>query len=249
MKVQLEQIVQSSVRHFFLNPHCNLITMFKHWTAKDAASKVCETWRWRLGREEPSVAAPMLGRWTFTPSNRGAACSQCVGFTNFGEGDVFFCCRTVAPEIRTVANLQCFLGFLEMDGISFFLGFLEMDGISFNLHMSPTSALMASWHRKAPSTFVICLKLWPFAAVLHLQTPQGTLLPGCTMGWPADDQMRVRKTFLFLLYALGFCRLTQTMLWADLYLPIYPYLSISLSLKIPIQSNPIQCNQIQSNLI
>ena len=27
------------------------------------------------------------------------------------------------------ANLQCFLGFLEMDGISFFLGFLEMDGI------------------------------------------------------------------------------------------------------------------------
>ena len=83
----------------------------------------------------------------------------------------FFCCRTVAPEIRTVANLQCFLGFLEMDGISFFLGFLEMDGISFNLHMSPTSALIASWHRKAPSTFVICLKLWAFCCGLAPANP------------------------------------------------------------------------------
>ena len=167
----------------------------------------------------------MLGRWTFTPSNRGAACSQCVGFTSFGEGDLLFVVEPrnfpfkmveiirphlcyVAPEIRAVANLQCLLTFLELDGISF------------NFHKSRTSALMASWHRKAPSTFVICLKLWPFAAVLRLQALQGTLLTGCAVGWPADDQGRVWKTFLFFLYALGFCWLTQTMLSAELYLSI-----------------------------
>lgn len=229
---------------FFVDTHCNLITMFKPWTAKDAASNVGETWRWRLGREEPFVAAPMLGRWTFTPSNRGAACSQCFGFTNFGEGDLFFVVearnfsfKMVKIIVHIYVTLPPKSEQLPICNVS--VDFLKWMGFH-SIYSSPEHR--RSWH---PGIGRHLQLLWSVSS-------SGLLLRSCTckphkavscLGAPWGGPQMGVENISFLFVCSWFLQVdTNNMLWAELYLPIYLCISSSLSLSLYVkkfQSNPI----------